>query len=42
MPVALLNEIVLLGLGLYLGYKSGTKSEQTKSWFKRTKEKYHA
>ena len=28
MPVALLNELVLLGLGLYLGYKTGSKKEQ--------------
>ena len=42
MPVALLNEIVLLGLGLYLGYKTGTKSEQTKTWFQSMKEKHYA
>ena len=31
MPVALLNELVLLGLGLYLGYKTGSKKEQVSS-----------
>jgi len=28
MPVALLNEIVLMGLGMWLGYKVGSKKEQ--------------
>jgi len=28
LPVALLNELVLMGLGLYLGYKVGSKKEQ--------------
>lgn len=46
MPVALLNELVLLGLGLYLGYKTGSKKEQVAQkaesfkakWFTKTKE----
>jgi len=42
MPVALLNEIVLLGLGLYLGYKTGTKKEQLQSKYKDIKDKLWA
>mgnify|MGYP007066211522 FL=1 len=33
MAVALLNEIVLLGLGLFLGYKAGSKKEQLRNKF---------
>ncbi len=33
MPVALLNELVLLGLGLYLGYKGGTKKSELVKFF---------
>jgi len=40
MPVALLNEIVLLGLGLYLGYKSGSKKEQLAQKFEDIKKIY--
>ena len=28
MPVALLNELVLMGLGLYLGFKVGKNKEK--------------
>ena len=40
MPVALLNEIVLLGLGLYLGYKTGSKKEQVASKVNEYKSKW--
>lgn len=40
MPVALLNELVLLGLGLYLGYKTGSKKEQLTTKFEDLKKKY--
>jgi len=40
MPVALLNELVLLGLGLYLGYKSGTKKEQLQAKYNDLVNKY--
>ena len=33
MPVALLNELVLMGLGLFLGYKAGSKKEQLRNKF---------
>ena len=40
MPVALLNEIVLLGLGLYLGYKAGSKKEKLTTKYEDLKDKY--
>ena len=41
MPVALLNEIVLLGLGLYLGFKSGQKKEQLQAKFDDLKRRFY-
>ena len=40
MPVALLNELVLMGLGLYLGYKAGSKKEQLQTKAQSFKDKY--
>ena len=36
MPVALLNELVLMGLGLFIGYKVGQKKEKIVSSVKST------
>lgn len=40
MPVALLNELVLLGLGLYIGYKTGSKKEQVAQKAEEMKNKW--
>lgn len=34
MPVALLNELVLMGLGLYLGYKGGQRKAEIVQFLK--------
>ena len=41
MPVALLNEIILMAVGMIIGYKVGRRKEQATNLWNKFKGKYN-